>query len=143
MRDEKEVEDQERTRLIQTGVSRALEVLTSDEREIVERIHFMGQSYREMSEKSGRAMHRLEALHRRAIKRLRKELRPLVKELYGIDSPLPKCVICRSPMRREIDRIIEQHDERRSWRVVIQRIRDECGVRIRTPQTLIGHRKYH
>ena len=133
----------ERIQLIQAGVRRAMEKLTSDEREIVERMHYMGQTYRELSEKSGRAIHRLEALHSRAIRRLRKELRPLMKELYGIELPRPRCVICRSPMRREIDRILDEHDSRRSWRTVMRRVRDECGLRLRTPQTLIGHKKYH
>jgi len=133
----------ERMRVIEAGVWQAMEKLTSDEREIVERIHYMGQTYREISDKSGRAIHRLESLHSRAIKRLRKELRQLVKELYGIEPPTPRCVICRSAMREGIDRILDEHDSRRSWRTIMQRLRDEYGIRLRTPQTLIGHKKYH
>ncbi len=132
-----------RSQEIERRVREALQALTSDEREIIERIHYMGQTYREISEKSGREIHRLESLHNRAIRRLRKELRPLVKELFGIDPPLPKCVVCRSPMRHEIDRIIDSHDPRRSWRAVLVQIREECGLRIRSPQMLIGHRRYH
>jgi len=133
----------ERVQLIETRVQQAMRKLTSDEREIVERIHYMGQTCREISEKSGRSVPRLESLHGRAMKRLRKELRPLVKELYGIEPPSPRCVICRSPLREEIDRMLEEHDVRRSWRTVMQRLRDEYGVRLRTPHTLIGHKKYH
>ncbi|PWB68993.1 hypothetical protein C3F09_10760 [candidate division GN15 bacterium] len=132
-----------RSQLVKRRVREALKTLSSDEREIVERIHYMGQTYREISEKSGREIHRLESLHSRAIRRLRKELRPLVKQLYGIDPPLPKCVVCRSPMRMEIDRIIDSRDPRRSWRAVLVQIREECGLKIRSPQMLIGHKRYH
>jgi hypothetical protein len=135
--------ERERAQLIETRVQLAMEKLTSNEREIVERIHYMGQTYREISEKSGRAIRRLELLHSRAIRRLRKELRPLVKELYGIEPPSPKCAICRSPMREEIDRILDEHDVRRSLRTVMRQLRDEYGLLLRTPHTLIGHKKYH
>ena len=136
--------DDKRMQIIQQAVKQALQVLTPDEREIVVRLHYMGQTYRELSEKSGRPVYRLESLHRRAMKRLRKELRTLVKELYGIDPPFPSgCLICSSPFRDEIDRMISQRDPKRSWRSVLIRLREDFGIRVRSPQTLIGHKKYH
>lgn len=134
----------ERTRIIEEEVRRAMQTLTSDEREIVERLHYMGQTYRELAEKSGRPVYRLESLYRRAMKRLRKELRSVVKELFGVEPPLPKkCVICRSLFREEIDRMINERDPKQSWRTVLIRLREEFGIRVRSPQTLIGHKKYH
>lgn len=136
-------DDPARRELLEESVRNALRKLTSNEREIVERVHYMGQTYRQISRKSGREITRLEALHRRAIKRLRKELAPLVKQLYGIESPIPRCVICRSPLRRELDLILENHDQKRGWGAVMRRIATEYGITIRSAQTLIGHKKYH
>lgn len=138
-------EDQKhRQLLVENAVEQALKRLSEDEREFIQRFHYMGQTYREISESTGRALHRLEALHRRAVRRLRKELAPLVKELYGVDGAKPaECVICRSEFRAEIDRLIAARDTARTWRPVIRQIRDRYGLKISTPQILIGHEKYH
>lgn len=142
-----EAEDPAQTRRreqIRRAVAGALTQLTDDEREFVERYYFMGRTYREISEKSGRAMHRLEALHGRALKKLQKELTPLVKQLYGLDSAgQPGCPICASPVRNEIDRLIATRDPVATWRPVMQQIREEFNIGIVTPQILIGHEKYH
>ena len=141
--EEESPDNSERQELIEDAVRKALRRLSSNEREIVERVHYMGQTYRQISRKSGREITRLESLHRRAMRRLRKELAPLVKQLYGIESPIPQCVICRSPLRAELDLILERHDDKRGWRTVMNRIEQEYGIKIRSAQTLVGHRKYH
>ncbi|MCD6250412.1 MAG: sigma-70 family RNA polymerase sigma factor [candidate division Zixibacteria bacterium] len=134
----------ERREKICRAVAEALERLTDDEREFVERYYFMGRSYREISELSGRTPHRLEALHQRALKKLQKELTPLVKELYSL-TPATNydCPICASPDRNEIDRLIESRDPTSTWRPVMRQIREKYNIGIVTPQTLIGHEKYH
>ena len=130
--------------LIEESVRNALRRLSSNEREIVERVHYMGQTYRQISRSSGREISRLESLHRRAVRRLRRELGPLVKQLYGIETAnSPRCVICRSPLRSEIDEILEHHDQKRGWRTIMRRIESEYGIKVRSAQTLVGHRKYH
>ena len=48
-----------------------------------------------------------------------------------------------SQVRDEIDRMISQRDPKRSWRSVLIRLREDFGIRVRSPQTLIGHKKYH
>jgi len=129
---------------IRRAVTEALEQLTDDEREFVERYYFMGRSYREIAELSGRAPHRLEALHQRALKKLQKELMPLVKQLYDlVPATNNDCPICASPAREEIDRLIESRDRSGTWRPVMKQIREEFNIGIVTPQTLIGHEKYH
>jgi hypothetical protein len=136
--------DTERRKQVRRAVSDALKQLSDDEREFVERYYFMGRSYREISELSGRVSHRLEALHGRALKKLQKELTPLVKQLYGlIPATNNDCPICASSSRAEIDRLIESRDRAGTWRPVMQQIRDEFKIGIVTPQTLIGHEKYH
>ncbi|RKX24166.1 MAG: hypothetical protein DRP45_08815, partial [Candidatus Zixiibacteriota bacterium] len=102
------------------------------------------QSYRQISEKSGRAIHKLEAIHKRAVRKLRKELRQTVKELFDLNGRSNHdCVICRSPHRAEIDKLIKQKMPEQTWRPVMKQIREAFGLKITTPQTLIGHRKYH
>jgi RNA polymerase sigma factor (sigma-70 family) len=71
---------------IRAAVTQALSKLSANEREIVEQFHFMGRTYSEIAELSGRAPHRLDALRQRALRKLRKILAPLVKELYGLGS---------------------------------------------------------
>jgi len=129
---------------VEEAVEKALEALSEDEREFIQRFYNMGQTYREISESTGRAIHRLEALHRRAAKRLRKELAPLVRQLYGVEGePAPECLICSSGYRKEIDELIAAKKKSETWRSVIREIRKRYNLKITTPQILIGHEKYH
>jgi hypothetical protein len=140
----REAAPDERLEKIRTAVAAALDKLSENEREFIERYYFMGRSYREISELSGRAIHRLEALHQRAIKKLLKALSGLVNELYGLTpARAPNCPICASPERLEIDRLIASRDLTATWRPVMQLIAGRFGVTIRSPQTVIGHEKYH
>jgi hypothetical protein len=144
MLQEEENEARQRDEYVREQVSKAISRLPETQRELVQRLYNMGETCREIAEKSGRAVYRVEALHRRALKRLRKELQPLVKELYGIGSRTPPtCAICASPNRPGIDAIIRNRDRKKSWRPVIKRLREDFGLRIRSPQRLIGHEKYH
>jgi len=133
-----------RLEYLQQTVRSALGGLSEDERELVEQIHFMGRSCAEMAALTGRTEHRLEALHGRALHKLRRKLAPLVRELFGIDPPaVTDCPICRSSHRPVIDRLIRERDPRLTWRPVMKLIEAETGIRISTPQTIIGHEKYH
>lgn len=134
---------------IREQVSAALRRLSEDEKEFIERFYYIGQSYRQISEKSGRAVYKLEALHKRAIKKLKKELSPLVAELYDVtfipaaEINFKTCPLCRSPHRAEIDRLIHSRDPKGTWQPVIRTLEEKYGLRIKTPQVLIGHEKYH
>jgi len=134
----------ERTRLIISRVTSALEKLSEDEREFVGRFHFIGQSYRQISERSGRGIHRLEAIHKRAFRKLRKELAPTVKELFGVkNKENTECIICSSCHKKEIDSLISARDPRKTWRPVMKQIKERFGITITTPQILMGHVRYH
>ena len=136
--------EKERQEMISREVADALSTLTDDEKEFVERFYYCGQTYGEVSERSGRAVHKLEAIHKRALRKLKKRLQPLVARLYGCETAHKEnCVICNSPYRRQIDQLISSRCQSETWKKVIKIIRDEYGIRISTPQTLIGHKKYH
>jgi hypothetical protein len=129
---------------INRAVREALGKLGEAEREFIERFYFQGMSYRNLSEGTGRSRHKLEALHYRAVRALRSLLAEFVRERFGIEpQDSPDCPICRSAQREAIDSIIQTRDPAATWRPVISRIRDEFGVVLTTPQTLIGHEKYH
>lgn len=134
----------ERRRQIREAVAFALSKLSDNERELIEQFHYMGRSYRDIAGRSGRSIHRLEALHQRALKKLRTALAPLVKQLYGLGvSTDPDCPICTSPHRAIIDRLIRERDKSLTWRPMIRLLKVRFGITITTPQTLIGHERYH
>ncbi len=142
-------EDLRRQIYIKERVSAALRCLSEDEKEFIERFYYIGQSYRQISEKSGRAVYKLEALHKRAIKKLKKELSPLMAELYNVtfkpaEEGISKaCPVCQSPHRAEIDRLIRSRDPQGTWQPVIRILKEKYSLKIKTPQVLIGHEKYH
>ena len=130
--------------LIRRAVELALESLSSDEREFIVHFHYMGQSYRHISEESGRAIYKLAALHNRALRKLKAGLTPFVRQHYAInDESDTDCMLCRSPYREEIDRIIDSRDPESTWRPVIRQLRERFDILIGSPQLLIGHARYH
>jgi len=136
--------EQERVQRIRSAVQAALAELTEDERELIERTHLMGQSFPELAASTGRALHRLESMYSRAVRKLRRRLYPLVEELYGLNRQQHEaCPICTSRHRRAIDRIIAKRDPQATWRPVIREIERRFGLKIEAPQILIGHSKYH
>lgn len=136
--------DEKRQMAVREAVIKALECLSEEERSFVERFHFMGQSYREISEETGKDIYRLDALHKRALRRLRVKLEPLVRRLYGITAgQRDSCPICESEYRNEIDRLISSKEESDTWSEIIRSVKSRYNIRISTPQILIGHEKYH
>ncbi|MBD3257058.1 hypothetical protein GF377_01400 [candidate division GN15 bacterium] len=136
--------DEPRQRRVRDEVASALGKLEEDERELVERFHFMGQTYREMACLSGREVFRVVAVHKRALRKLRALLAPLVAELYGIPpDPMPDCPICRSVYRPEIDQFIAARRPTETWRRVLRLVRGRYGLPAVTVGSLIGHERYH
>jgi hypothetical protein len=140
------ITEKRRIEEIRSEVQRALQKLSVQEREFVAQFYFIGKSYRELSEQTGRPAHKLEALHKRAVKKLKRELSGFVAERFGIEAEhdtLTNCPICRSPRRTEIDQLIRARDRTSTWKPMIKALREEYGLRITSPQVLIGHEKYH
>ncbi len=134
----------ERRELIRRSVTEALDNLDDDEREFVIRFHFMGESYRRIAEKSGRGIYKLEDLHKRSLRKLKKQLAAFVHEAFGLDSEVIRdCPICRSPFAAELDEIIRNRDRTATWHPVLSLLKTKYNLSIRSPQLLIGHEKYH
>jgi hypothetical protein len=132
------------TQVVGEAVEEALAELTEDEREFIERYYYMGQTFVDISELSGRSVNRLETLHRRALAKLKRRLAPLADHLYGVEKKAgPECPICQSADRDAVDRIIRGKPESEPWGTTLSRIRREFGLTVKSPQTLIGHMRYH
>ena len=129
---------------IRDRVGAALERLPESDREFISRFYFMGQSYRQLSEATGRPVFRLESIHKRAIRRLKRLLGTFVHERFGLETEYMRiCPICRSVERDRIDRLIAAKQPKATWRSVIRRLRTDFGIDLSTPQILIGHARYH
>lgn len=133
-----------RTKIIEIAVKLALAKLTDDEREFIIRFHFMGEKYIEIAEKTDREIYSLVSLHNIAIKKLKRYLRRFVKDQFEIkDSKQTSCMICESVYKDEIDSLIALKDSKSTWKNIIQQADKKYNLKIKSPQILIGHAKYH
>lgn len=137
-------QERERIDLIREAVVEAMANLPSKQREFIERYYYLGESYTDMSRETGRARWVFESLHMRALKSLRKRLEPFVVRRYGIDVARRRpCAVCASEKRVEIDQFLRTRDPRATWKSILRQVRTIFGLRIKWPQTLITHEKYH
>ncbi len=139
---------------ISREVTRAIKQLTENEKEFIRQYYYMGRTYQQLSDATGRKIYRLEALHDRAVRKLKKLLTPYVQRRFGAivknsdradadEKPGRDCAICKSEHRHEIDQIISGRDRTDTWKPIIQRLKAEFNITVRSPQQLIGHEKYH
>ena len=125
-------------------VREAVERLSFKEREFIQMYWFEGKSLKELSELFGKKEHKLDGLNRRIMKKLKRILSGYVAERFGIvESNKPSCVICSHPKRSEIDRILLAKKPHETFRTIYRKLKEKYGIKISTPQTLIGHIKYH
>ncbi len=129
---------------LRQAVRDALEMLTEDEREFIIRFYFMGEAYADISEKSNRAIHKLSALHKRAVKKLKNNLTEYVALKYGIKNiEENSCSICESQYKTEINQLIKRRNKRKTWKPIMDEIKLKYNLKINPPQVLISHEKYH
>lgn len=125
-------------------VGEAIRQLPDEEREFIVRFYYLGESYRRLSEATGRSVYRFEGIHRRAVRRLRNLLGPFVQDRFGLTiRRWESCPLCQSDSVEAIDRLLVAKTEPTTWRPIIRRLRDEFGITITTPQILITHARYH
>ena len=126
------------------AVTGAMDRLDTDEAAFI-RLHYMqGLTCREIGEMTGREIHRLEAQHDRAVRRLRTGVCELLGGKYGIRAEHNmKCPLCAHPAREAINQLIKAKKDTETWKRIYRVLRDEYGLKIATPQTFIGHKKYH
>jgi RNA polymerase sigma factor (sigma-70 family) len=125
-------------------VRKAVARLQPDEKQFVELFYFEFKSYQEIAQKLRKRIHWLERIHDRALGKLRFILADFVKERFGLDVPEDTdCVICRSPHRQELDRLIRLKKKEETYSRLIRVFKQRYGVDVKTPQAIIGHKRKH
>ncbi len=146
--------DEDKTQIIDVGdpfreetnlkVREAVERLSSLERQFVEYFYFEDKSYREISVLLNKSIHRLERIHHRASGKLKMLLSNYVKTRFKLNLPeQTDCIICKSPFRQELDKLIQAKKEKETYKSLIRIFKKKYGLKIKTPQIIIGHKKKH
>jgi RNA polymerase sigma factor (sigma-70 family) len=134
----------EREELIGRKVRAAVEKLPHPERQFVELYYFEFRSYQQIAGIMNRKTYKLERLHQRALGKLRILLADFVESEFKFKLPQnTECVICNSPFREELDELIRVKKEEETYSRLIGVFRQKYGIDVRTPQTIIGHKKKH
>ncbi|SYZ72717.1 putative RNA polymerase flagellar operon sigma factor FliA [Candidatus Zixiibacteriota bacterium] len=142
--DETENIESPRTRRVKKWVNRALDKLTPLEREVVVQHYLNGRSLYDISLDLEREPLQIVNVRRRAVLKLKKNLAIFVRREFVLkEMIIPKCILCNSPRRAEIDTLIRAKRKEETWRRIIGKLKSEYGIKITTPQVLIGHQKYH
>jgi RNA polymerase sigma factor (sigma-70 family) len=137
-------ESLERAELINREVRKALDRLPPVEKRFVELFYFEFRSYQEIARILNKRIHKLETFHQRALGKLRILLTDFVREQFKFELPKEtNCVICNSPFRRELDELIRGKKEEETYSRLIRIFRQRYGINVKTPQTIIGHKKKH
>ncbi len=133
-----------RSEIIQQAVKAALEKLDDDEREFIIRFYFMGEKYIEIAEKSDRELYSLVSLHNIAIKKLKRNLKQFVKEQFAVEEPKQSKSYIRDYEHKDaIDKMIVDKHPKATWKKIIGHVAKRYNIKIKSPQILIGHEKYH
>jgi RNA polymerase sigma factor (sigma-70 family) len=125
-------------------VRKAVGRLSPLERQFVEHFYFEYKSYREISVILNKSTHKLERIHHRALGKLKMLLSPYVKTRFKLRMPEEtECIICKSPFRQEIDKLIQAKKEEETYKSLIRIFKGKYGLKIKTPQVIIGHKRKH
>ena len=125
-------------------VREALDRLDSGEKEALELFHFLGSSIEEISVQMNLTHRGVERLLRSGSLKLRRRLASYVQKRFGIaGDPIKRCPICHTQRRVEAEKIVISKSPEETWRRVIRELREELDIVVSSPQTLVGHVKYH
>ena len=129
---------------INREVRKAVEKLSFEEKQFVELFYFEFKSYQEIARIIKKKVYKLERIHRRALGKLKILLADFVKECFKLEiSRKTDCIICNSPFRPELDKLIRNKKEEETYAHLIRIFKRKYGIDIKTPQAIIGHKKKH
>jgi hypothetical protein len=125
-------------------VRKAVRRLSFLERQFVEYFYFEYKSYREISVILNKSIHKLERIHHRALGKLKLLLSNYVKTRFKLSLPEEtECIICKSPFRQELDKLIQAKKEEETYKALIRIFKEKYGLPVKTPQVIIGHKRKH
>jgi hypothetical protein len=128
---------------IALAVREAMSKLREDERRVVEQHHFESQTFSQIARESGKSQTSVANLHDRALRSLRKRLMSFARDNYGIATVKRDCPLCNSPQRAQIDELIATKQQSETNKRIIQTLKRDFGIIVVSPQTIVGHCKYH
>jgi RNA polymerase sigma factor (sigma-70 family) len=125
-------------------VGEAIKKLLPIERQFVACFYFEGKSYKEISVILNKDIRKLERIHNHALAKLKMLLYDYVKTRFKFNVPKETgCIICKSPFRQELDKLIQAKKEKETYKSLIRIFKGKYGLDIKTPQVIIGHKKKH
>jgi hypothetical protein len=131
-------------------VGEAIKKLLPIERQFVACFYFEGKSYKEISVILNKDIRKLERIHNQALAKLKMLLYDYVKARFKLNIPKKtalkmhsQCIICKSPFRQELDKLIQAKKEEETYKSLIRIFKEKYGLHIKTPQVIIGHKKKH
>lgn len=129
---------------INCEVRKAVEKLSSEEKQFIRLFYFEFKTYQQIAGKLGRKIHKLERIHQRALDKLRILLAGFVQERFNLEVPKSShCIICNSPFRRELEQLIRDKRQDETYSRLIRIFKRKYGIAVKTPQVIIGHRSKH
>jgi hypothetical protein len=125
-------------------VGEAIKRLLPIERQFVVCFYFEGKNYKEISVILNKAICKLERIHNHALAKLKMLLYDYVKARFKLNIPKKTaCIICKSPFRHELDKLIQAKKEKETYKSLIRIFKEKYRLNIKTPQVIIGHKKKH
>jgi len=129
---------------IRQAVRGELKKLAFHEREFVELYWFQGRSLNEIAALLGKKPYKLECLNKRIRRKLRSLLADFVNSEFGLRiAEDDRCPLCSHPEKDRIDNLLKSKKPEDTFRRIIQILKTDFGIRVSTPQVIIGHLKYH
>ncbi|MGB2698305.1 MAG: hypothetical protein WBD28_10670 [Candidatus Zixiibacteriota bacterium] len=140
-------EDQKKIRKdveLERKVNKALGNLDEIERKFILYFYFDCFTYEKIGSLLKKRKDKLQRIHQSALDKLRLILRDYVEKRFKLKvDDINDCIICQSPYRNELDRIIQGKGKEETWKRIIKILKDKYNLKIKTPQIIIGHLKKH
>jgi RNA polymerase sigma factor (sigma-70 family) len=140
-------ENQERIKKdkeLEKKVNQALRKLDEMERKFILYFYFDCFSLEKIGFLLKKRKDRLQRIHQNALNKLKLILKDYVEKRFKLRvEGESNCIICQSPYREELDRIIRGKRKEETWKRIIRILQDHYDLRIKAPQTLIGHLRKH
>ncbi len=126
------------------AVRKAVDKLKPAEKDFIERYYFQGYSIEQIALDLNLSKKNINVRHHLALIKLRKYLALFVKEQFGLETQINQnCLICNSVYTKEINRLIRSKKKEETWKRIIRILKEKYKIKIKSPQILIGHQKYH
>lgn len=129
---------------LRNKVREAVEKLPLIEKRFVEKFYFEFKTYLQIAKELNKKVYKLDRIHRQALDRLRIILESFVKQRFKIEcAQISNCPICNHSQKDRIDEIIKSKSKQETWKRVINILKKEFNLEIKTPQVLISHKNNH